>query len=238
VNLKALIRNCCPPVLLKLVRQLRYNNNTFTGNYASWIDAGLHASGYDTDVIFQRVRDAALKVKRGEAVFERDSVCFYKDEYRWPALAVNRLKSIRWSVIEQAQFVECGRNEFQNENLKFYTNIDECLANEKVDVVFLSSVLQYLESPHATLSTLTQTGAPYFLIDRTPMHSGAVDRLSIQGVPKNIFPATLAAYIFSEENINLTMAKSSYVRNLHFSCKEDAQNNVDFIGILYGKEAA
>ena len=69
MSFKAFIKDCCPPVLLKSVRRFRNKNNiSFTGNYASWAEALLHASGYDTDAIFQRVREAALKVKRGEAI--------------------------------------------------------------------------------------------------------------------------------------------------------------------------
>ena len=263
------MRDCCPPILLMLVRKFRNNNNTFTGNYATWAEAEMHASGYDSDAIFHHVREAALKVKNGEAVFERDSVCFYKEDYRWPALACllsiaaekggklnvldfggslgsfyiqhqkffNRLKAIRWSVIEQAHIVECGRNEFQNEELRFYSNIEECVANEKVDVVFLSSVLQYLESPHEMLTMLTKTKAPYFLIDRTPIVVGEGNRLAIQHVPKNIFPSTLPANIFSERDIDVTMAKSNYVRKVSLPCKEGRQGNIDFVGILYCKES-
>ena len=262
------MRDCCPPILLKLARQIRNENNAFTGSYDTWADAEKHASGYDADIIFQRVREAALKVKRGEAVFERDSVCFYKEEYRWPALACllavaaerggklnvldfggalgsfyfqhkkffNQLKSIRWSVVEQAHFVECGNNEFQNEELRFYSQIDECLANEKVDVIFLSSVLQYLESPHSMLDKLLETKAPYLLIDRTPFIVGIQDKLAIQTVPESIFPATLPVYVFSERSIDITMANSNYVRKVSFSSIEKQQDNINFIGILYGKE--
>lgn len=242
MNLKALIKDCCPPVLLRLVRRFRNKNNAFTGNYASWAEAKKHASGYDGDAIFQRVREAALKVKRGEAVFERDSVCFYKEDYRWPALAClltiaaerggklnvldfggalgsfyfqhrkffNRLKSIRWSVIEQAHFVECGKNELQNEELKFYANIDECLANEKVDVVFLSSVLQYLEKPESMLIAVSNTKADYILIDRTPFIENSNNRLTVQSVPESIYKASYPAWFFSSNKFDELIIKIGY----------------------------
>ncbi len=240
MNLKTLIKDCCPPILVKLLR--RRFLNTFTGNYNSWAEAQLHASGYDSDVIFHRVREAALKVKRGEAVFERDSVCFYHEEYRWPALACllaiaaerggklnvldfggalgsfyfqhrkffNRLKSIRWSVIEQTRFVECGKNEFQNEELRFYSNIDECLANEKVDVVFLSGVLQYLEMPKSILIELSKGNADYILIDRTPFIIGSNDRLTVQSVPESIYKASYPAWFFSTNKFDELISKIGY----------------------------
>jgi putative methyltransferase (TIGR04325 family) len=251
-----------------MVRQFR-NKNVFTGDYATWAEANLHASGYDADVIFQRVREAALKVKRGEAVYERDSVCFYEEDYRWPALTcllavgaerggnlnvldfggalgsfyfqhkkfLTGLKSIRWSVIEQAHVVECGRREFQNKELRFYSKLDDYIGSERADVIFLSSVLQYLESPHSTLAKLAETKAPYILIDRTPFTAGDQDRLTIQHVPNDIFPATLPAYIFSEKNIDITMAKAHYSQKARFPCNEKLQDDVTFTGILYCREA-
>lgn len=242
-NLRVFLLNCCPPILLKLARQFRDKNSiSFTGNYVSWASAEVHTSGYNADEIFQRVRESALKVQRGKAVFERDSVCFYQEEYRWPALACllsvaaergcklnvldfggalgsfyfqhkkffNRLKSVRWSVVEQAHFVECGKNEFQNEELRFYSNIDECLVNGKVDVVFLSSVLQYLENPESMLITLSKTKVDYILIDRTPFIKDSNNRITVQNVPESIYKATYPAWFFSSNKFDELISKIGY----------------------------
>ena len=45
------------------------------------------STGYDSERILGKVRDSLLKVKRGEAVYERDSVLFDKVQYSWPLLA-------------------------------------------------------------------------------------------------------------------------------------------------------
>ncbi len=75
-------------MLVSLVHKIReVDSNQFSGDYPSWQAALNAAGGYDTPAILARVRAAALKVKRGEAVFERDSVCFDHEEYRWPTLA-------------------------------------------------------------------------------------------------------------------------------------------------------
>jgi putative methyltransferase (TIGR04325 family) len=39
-------------------------------------------------LILEKVCDATRRVKRGEAVFERDSVVFFKADYSWPLLAI------------------------------------------------------------------------------------------------------------------------------------------------------
>lgn len=253
MKVKALIRDCCPPILFRLVRQFRNKNNVFNGTYATWADAELHADGYDADNIFQRVCEAALKVKRGEAVFERDSVCFYEEDYQWPALACllaiaaerdgklnvldfggalgsfyfqhkkffNRLKSIHWSVIEQAHFVEYGKYELQSDELRFYANIEECLTNQKVDVVFLSSVLQYLDAPTNMLIEISKTKADYILIDRTPFIESLDDRLTVQSVPESIYKASYPAWFFSQQKFNKLINTIGYQIIEEFDCDDD-----------------
>jgi len=83
-------RDVLPPLALRtLIRLLGRLAGmvVFKGNYATWEDAQRASSGYDSDLILANVRDALLKVKNGEAVYERDSVIFDRVEYSWPLLA-------------------------------------------------------------------------------------------------------------------------------------------------------
>lgn len=48
----------------------------FRGDYQNWAAACAASSGYDDDVIINRVLAATLEVKEGRASFERDSVLF------------------------------------------------------------------------------------------------------------------------------------------------------------------
>ncbi len=59
----------------------------FEGNYKTWKEAAALCSGYDEVSILDKVLEATLKVKRGEAVFERDSVIFDEIQYSWPVTA-------------------------------------------------------------------------------------------------------------------------------------------------------
>ena len=56
-------------------------------SYATWEGAREASTGYDADLILNKVRDSMLKVKNGEAVYERDSVLFDKNQVSWPLLA-------------------------------------------------------------------------------------------------------------------------------------------------------
>jgi putative methyltransferase (TIGR04325 family) len=59
----------------------------FFGDFPSWEEARKESTGYDSEVIFEKVKNAALKVKNGEAVYERDSVLFDRIQYSWPLLS-------------------------------------------------------------------------------------------------------------------------------------------------------
>jgi putative methyltransferase (TIGR04325 family) len=60
----------------------------WSGNYKTWQEALSLSKGYDASAILEKVKSAALKVKTGQAVYERDSVIFDKVQYSWPLLAI------------------------------------------------------------------------------------------------------------------------------------------------------
>jgi putative methyltransferase (TIGR04325 family) len=85
--MKQLIKLWLPPILLKIYRNLNLSGVRFLGMYSSWEEASLRTKGYDSEDIFERVKQSALKVKNGEAICERDSVLFDEPQYSWPSLA-------------------------------------------------------------------------------------------------------------------------------------------------------
>jgi putative methyltransferase (TIGR04325 family) len=85
--IKSLAKDWLPPAILRAIRQRRGGGIRFEGNYATWEEAASKCTGYDAAPILAKVLDATLKVKRGEAAFERDSVLFDEIEYAWPVTA-------------------------------------------------------------------------------------------------------------------------------------------------------
>lgn len=59
---------------------------SFKGDYTSWKDALKDSTGYDSDIILNKVTESLLKVKEGKAAYERDSVLFNHIEYSYPLL--------------------------------------------------------------------------------------------------------------------------------------------------------
>lgn len=91
-NLKSVLKSCIPPILLHAVKKnfIKPAENliNWKGDYPDWQSAcAACGEGYSSDAIFERVKMAALAVQNGEALWERDSVLFYHEEYSWPLIA-------------------------------------------------------------------------------------------------------------------------------------------------------
>jgi putative methyltransferase (TIGR04325 family) len=218
---------------LNQVCRSRHNTVSLSliGNYPNWSSAQFNSGGYDNNIILNLTRAALLKVKNGEAAYERDSVLFDEIQYAWPLLAgllwvaarssgqlnvldfggslgstwfqnrafLTGLKAVHWNIIEQPRYVEVGQREFQTDQLRFYNSVDECLAKTEPNVILLSSVLQYLEHPYELLDSLRSSPCEFLIIDRTPFWAGSADRICVQQVPPEIYPASYPSWIFSTQ---------------------------------------
>lgn len=85
-HIQTLLKDWLPPIALRTLMHITKEGIWFKGNYASWDEAAAQCTGYSAENILVKVQEATLKVKRGEAAFERDSVLFDKIEYVWPVL--------------------------------------------------------------------------------------------------------------------------------------------------------
>ena len=122
--IKTFLRNCIPPTLCRCYEKyIRKNADIhrygFFGNYSSWDEAYKECTGYDSDIILEKSKKALLKVKRSEAVYERDSVLFDEIHYSWPLL-VGLLKAAcengnRLSVLDFGGSL--GSSYFQNREM-------------------------------------------------------------------------------------------------------------------------
>lgn len=88
-RLTDVLKDWLPPVIVRQLRRLfRLGGGiTFEGPFATWDEATRMSSGYDSQLILDKVLAATLKVKNGEAAYERDSVMFDEIQYAWPVTA-------------------------------------------------------------------------------------------------------------------------------------------------------
>ncbi|MDF2453911.1 MAG: hypothetical protein K0S26_3415, partial [Bacteroidota bacterium] len=230
---KQTLKTLFPPVIISVLKKLKkpviHEEHGWFGNYNTWEEAESQCSGYDNNVILQKVKSAILKVKSGEAKYERDSVLFNEIEYSPGLLNAFELSiennqlhvtdfggslgstyfqnrslfpdtlNLKWSVVEQKHFVECGQKEIAEKHLSFYHTIGEALQHQKNQVLLLSSVLPYFKEPYELISTLLKYRFKYIIIDRTAFIEGETERITKQVVPSFIYKASYPAWFFNEK---------------------------------------
>lgn len=87
MRIKTVAKKWLPPVFLEHLKPLLGISIHYSGDYSDWETASKHATGYDSALILERVRQAMLRVKSGESVYERDSVLFDEVQHSFPVLA-------------------------------------------------------------------------------------------------------------------------------------------------------
>lgn len=111
------------------------------------------------------------------------------------------IEKIEWNIVEQAHFVDCGKENFENNELKFYHTIGECLLKHNPTVLVLSSVLQYLSNVEECLEQFNNSNFAYILIDRNTSIPSEQNILTIQNVPESIYKASYPCWFFNHQFI-------------------------------------
>ncbi|MEI7945470.1 MAG: methyltransferase, TIGR04325 family [bacterium] len=124
---------------------------------------------------------------------------------------LDRIPNIRWCIVEQPHFVECGNREFSTEHLRFYKTMEDCMANERISIVLFASVLGYLQSPWEVIKYCINAKINYIMIDQTVMSDGiGKERLVVQSTPATIYRAKYPLRIFREKDFH-DMFCSEYI---------------------------
>ncbi len=144
-KLKIIVQEWFPPVLLRWYR-VYIHPCGFFGNYDSWDAALQNATGYDSEIILNKVKNAMLQVKEGKAVYERDSVLFDQIHYSWPLLAgllrIAALNKNRLSVLDFGGSL--GSSYYQNK--AFLADLDELRWSVVEQDVFVRCGKDYFET--------------------------------------------------------------------------------------------
>jgi putative methyltransferase (TIGR04325 family) len=115
----------------------------------------------------------------------------------------NSKAQVNWCIIEQEEFVRKGKPYFEkNTDLQFYYSIGEMEESGFIpQVLLLSSVLQYLESPYKWIKYFVALQYPYIILDRTSFITGPYERITVQTVPPEIYSASYPCHFFKEEKL-------------------------------------
>jgi len=256
-KIKIALRQICPPFFYTILRGLQKRKYSFfDGNYKTWNDALKNTQeGYEAKKIFKKVYDASLRVQKGKALYERDGICFNKEQYRWPVISMiiqaekkidvlkhfhvldfggslgsfynqhhkllTNIKKLKWSIVEQDHFVKKGKEEFENNTLKFYSTIDECSQTMQPNLALFSSVIQYIEEPYEILEQLILSSPETIIIDRTPFINSEHDTVKLQYLSQEMGGAIYPSWFFSEKKFLNFFNSHGYKKFLSFECEED-----------------
>jgi putative methyltransferase (TIGR04325 family) len=139
---------------------------------------------------------------------------------------------VRWNIVDQFRHVETGKASFEDDHLRFYANIADCLTDTQPNVVLLSSVLQYLERPYTVLDQILELPCDHVIIDRTPFWAGPTDRLCVQTVPPSIYPASYPSWIFSRQRFHSHLHENWEIM-VKFDSPDRLAGPIDLIGFSY-----
>jgi putative methyltransferase (TIGR04325 family) len=146
---------------------------SFCGPYFSWEEAEKQSTGYNSDIILEKVKKAALKVKRGEAVYERDSVLFDKIQYSWPLLSgllwIASMNNNRLNLIDFGGSL--GTSYYQNK--KFLKHLKALRWNVIEQDSFVKCGKEFFEDEHLKF---------HFCIEDCMKVSNKPDAILISGV--------------------------------------------------------
>jgi putative methyltransferase (TIGR04325 family) len=142
------IRKILQPLLLETNKKSEIRNLPERGwsrAYGSWSTALADSSKYESEKILLQVKEALLKVKRGEAVYERDGVIFDEVQYSWPLSAcLSKVALERGGKLNVMDFGgSLGSSYFQNMG---FLNLGENLQWNVIEQKhFVTCGLQYFQ---------------------------------------------------------------------------------------------
>jgi putative methyltransferase (TIGR04325 family) len=109
---------------------------------------------------------------------------------------------LKWEVVEQAHFVECGRKDFADGILGFQFTLADCFAAGRPNLILLSSVLPYVPKPYELIEQVRALGVDFVLLNRTPaLPPGSPDLLTVQHVALAEYQTSYPAWLLEQARL-------------------------------------
>lgn len=152
------------------------------------------------------------------------------------------IKDVNWQIIEQKKFVDVGRQKFHTEHLSFYESVDLLPKNKQVDLVLVSSTLQYLVRPYAILGELLNLKPRFILLDRLLVVARERELITKQTVRNFTYEASYPCrFLVKKEVIDFVTRNGAYKLVSEFDSYIynkgiiDHKYSYDDIGLLFKK---
>ena len=107
------------------------------------------------------------------------------------------LKQIKWSIVEQDNYVRRAQEIQELSEILFYRNFGECYSAARPDVILFSTVLSYIEKPYDLLAYAQQLNVEYIIVNSTLFIDQDEDILTVQRISEPIYNASYPCWILS-----------------------------------------
>jgi putative methyltransferase (TIGR04325 family) len=147
-------------------------------------------------------------------------------------VALNDISGLRWSIVEQSHYVQCGRNEFEDDILHFFDNVPAALHRGNIDLAIFSGSLQCVAAPYEVIGEVSKCGARYLLFDRMPIIPGKTDVYTVQHVYDVIYTARYPHRCFAKELLFSSIGALGYEITQEFSGYDSGPRFAQYIGLF------
>lgn len=234
-----LVKDLVPPIVKRILKyQFRYgwhgNFNSWEAANASSTGYGFDKIINKVTTAAEKVKNGEVAYERDGVVYDRKPLYLHvlaglllaasKNGNRLTVMDyggslgtlyyqqrphLKHLSDLKWGIIEQPAFVKVGREKFQDENLSFFSDIDEFMASHTPDIVIFCGSIQYLREPYKELEKLLSHNIRFLLFDFMAFVEGPKDRLTIQKVPPYYYEGSYPCWFFGREKF-MDFMKSRY----------------------------
>ncbi len=227
IKIYKLLKIIIPQKILNLIYNLKYQKVKYIGPYNNWFEAKKNSRGWSDQKILEKVKKSTLASMNNSNTYERDGeilrdnmypvniVKFLNSELNENNLVIDfggslgslyfhirskiGIENIKWSIIEQTNYVNLGKKIVQNKEISFFEDLKDV---EKVDgtIIILSSILQYVENPEKIINQIINLKSiKHIILDRLILSNSNQDKIYVQKNPRKYLNTSYPIRIFSEE---------------------------------------
>jgi putative methyltransferase (TIGR04325 family) len=144
-------------------------------------------------------------------------------------------QKVEWKIIEQARFVEIGKQEFTGNGLFFFDTITEA-SKSGLDVILFGSSICYVNNPYHFIMEAISTNVRYIIFDRTPISFTINDEFVLQKVSAPIYNASYPLRVFNRENILKIFYDNQFELVEEWECTIQSDRNSISMGFFLKKK--
>ncbi len=218
--------------MLLLVKKFYRFFKFYRGPFFSWDSAINKSMGYDNDKILNHIYMMAKKAKK-KGLIEKDGFLkkkfeinpFLKKIIKKNNVNLNILdfgggfgtlyfqfkkfnQNFNWYIVEQKKVCNLAKSLINNEKKLSYHTDFKFLKKKKIDIVILSSSIQYVKDYKSVLVKIKKLKPSYIVFLKTPLNRWLFNFLFVQKIPQNMYEGSYPSWIFSIKTINKILLPS------------------------------